>query len=177
MYILVLIIQIIVFVSGCLAALVSIPIFLRLHWPAPAWWFIKLYASACSRVFAFIGVLCMIVGLTTGSILISLVGIYNVLIFSIHAFKVTRPPDSSCGFEQAFGLHWEDKIKSKQKNHFLKERTILKMPAVPNPRIEQNISFATIPGTSRKILCDIWQPPLKTAPSGLAFIYLHGSAW
>jgi acetyl esterase/lipase len=26
-------------------------------------------------------------------------------------------------------------------------------------------------------LCDIWQPPLNVSPSGLAFIYLHGSAF
>jgi acetyl esterase/lipase len=43
--------------------------------------------------------------------------------------------------------------------------------------MEQNISFVTIPGTDRKLLCDIWQPPNGIAASGLAFIYLHGAAW
>ena len=27
------------------------------------------------------------------------------------------------------------------------------------------------------MLCDIWEPPEKVPHSGLAFIYLHGSAW
>ena len=43
--------------------------------------------------------------------------------------------------------------------------------------MEQNISFATVPETDRKLLCDIWQPHSTIAPSGLAFIYLHGAAW
>ena len=172
-----LIIQILAAASGCLAALMSIPLFLRLRWPAPALWFLKLYASALSPLLALIGVLCTIVGLTTGSVFISLIGIYDVLIFCIHIFRVTRQPDFSGSFEQAFGLHWENRISPEQKNHFLPGRTILRLPAVPNPRMEQNISFATIPGTDRKLLCDVWQPPANVTPSGLAFIYLHGSAW
>lgn len=43
--------------------------------------------------------------------------------------------------------------------------------------MEQNISFATVPETNRELLCDIWQPHSTIAPSGLAFIYLHGAAW
>ena len=43
--------------------------------------------------------------------------------------------------------------------------------------MEQNISFATVPETDRKLLCDIWQPHSTITPSGLAFIYLHGAAW
>jgi acetyl esterase/lipase len=43
--------------------------------------------------------------------------------------------------------------------------------------MEQNISFATVPGSDRKLLCDIWQPNSTIASSGLAFIYLHGAAW
>ncbi len=116
-------------------------------------------------------------GLTTGSVFVSLIGLYDVLIFSIHIFGVTRPPASSGSFERAFGLNWESHIRAEQKNHFLPRRTILKLPAVPIPRLEQNISFATIPGSNRKLLCDIWQPNERVTPSGLAFIYMHGSAW
>ncbi len=172
-----LILQILATVLGCLAALMSIPLFLRLRWPAPALWVLKLYASALSPLLALIGVLSTIVGLTTGSVFISLIGIYDVLIFLIHIFRVTRPPDFSSSLEQAFGLHWKNHINPEQKNHFLPKRTILRLPAVPNPRMEQNISFATIPGTDRQILCDVWQPPENVSPSGLAFIYLHGSAF
>jgi len=159
------------------SALMSIPLFLRLRWPAPALLFIKLYASALSPLLAFIGVLSTIAGLATGSVFIGLISIYNVLIFFIHMFRVTRPPDISSGFEKAFGSHWEDQIHPEQKDRFLSKRTVLRLPAVPNPRMEQNIPFITIPGTDRKLLCDIWQPPEGIAPSGLAFIYLHGAGW
>ncbi len=169
--------QILATVLGCLAALMSILIFLRLHWPTPVLWILKLFISALSPLLFFIGVLSAIVGLTTGSVFISLIGLYDGLFFFIHIFRVTRPPDVSSGFEQAFGLSWENCISVEQKNHFLPRRTILRLPAVPIPRMEQDISFATIPGNNRKLLCDVWQPNATVTPSGLAFIYLHGSAW
>lgn len=50
-------------------------------------------------------------------------------------------------------------------------------PKPPQARWEQDVVFAQIPGTERNLLCDIWQPPVGVAPSGVAYIYLHGSAW
>ena len=160
-----------------LMAVLSILFFLRLHWPAPVLWFLKLYVSALSPFLVLIAAVCAIVGLATGSVFISLIGTYDVLIFALHIFSVTRPPGSSGNFEKIFGLHWENKINPTVKNHFLPRRTVLRLPAVSDPRMEQNISFDTIPGTNRKLLCDIWQPPATVPPSGLAFIYLHGSAF
>ena len=177
MDILKLIFQILAAVSGSLSAGISITLFLRLHWPAPALWIVKLYTSALSPILFVIGVLCIITGLTTNSLFISVIGIYNALIFFIHIVRVTQPPGFAGNFEQAFGLHWEKRIKPEQKIHFLSKRGLLKLPGVPLARMEQNISFATIPGTHRKILCDVWRPPENITPSGLGFIYLHGSAW
>lgn len=171
------ILQILATVLGCVSALMSITLFLRVRWPAPALWFLKLYASALSPWLLVTGVLNTIVGLTTGSAFISIIGIYVALIFLLHIFSVTRPPNSSSGFERAFGLHWKDSINSQQKKFFLPRRTVVRLPIVPNPRMEQNISFASIPQTNRKLLCDIWQPHSTICPSGLAFIYLHGAAW
>ena len=172
-----LIIQILAAFIGCLVALFSILLFLRLHWPAPALWFLKVYTSALSPILAAVGLLVTIAGLTTGSLFIALLGFYDVLIFSIHFIMVTRPPHFSNSFEQAFGLNWEDRIRTGQKKYFLPSRTALRLPAAPEARMQQNISFATIPGTDRKLLCDLWQPPNHITPSGVAFIYLHGSAF
>lgn len=177
MEIAIIIIQIFAGVLGSLAALMSISLFMKFQWPSPAFWILKLYTSALSPLLALIGVFCTVTGLTTDSVFISLIGIYNVLVFSIHIFRITRPPASSSNFEKAFGVNWGNRISTKQKKHFLPRRTLLKLPVVPNPRLEQNISFATIPGTNQQLLCDIWQPALAIAPSGLAFIYMHGSAW
>jgi acetyl esterase/lipase len=172
-----LIIQIVAVVSCSLAALMSILFFVRLRWPAPAWWFLKLYASALSPMLVLIAVLTSVVGILTGSFVISAIGIYVFLIYVVHIFRVTRPPDSSVNFEKAFGPQWENEIQPEQKTYFLRRRLILKLPAVPEPRMEPNISFAVIPGINRKLLCDVWQPPSTITPSGLAFIYLQGGAW
>ena len=59
----------------------------------------------------------------------------------------------------------------------LKRRWNLGWPRTGEPRWERDIPFWTIPGTDRKLLCDVWQPPEGVARSGLAFVYLHGSAW
>jgi acetyl esterase/lipase len=47
----------------------------------------------------------------------------------------------------------------------------------PDPRVERDVAFATIPGTDRKLLVDLWLPPQGVAPSGVALIFFHGSAW
>ena len=170
-----LIIQILFALIGVLLALISVVLFVQLHWPAPALWFLKLYTSALSPILAAIGLLVTIAGLATGSVIVGLIGIYDVLIFSIHFIMVTRPPHFATSFENAFGLHWENRIGPKK--YLLPSRRVLRLPPVPEPRFGQNISFATIPGTDRKLLCDIWQPPDNITPSGVAFIYMHGSAF
>jgi acetyl esterase/lipase len=172
-----LIIQILAAALGSLAALISLPLFFRFRWPAAGMWILKVYVSALSPAFALLGVLTALVGLTTGSLFVSVVGMYDVLIFLIHIISITRPPGTTTGFEQAFGFNWQHRIPPNQKAHFLPGRVILKLPDASQSRLEQNISFATIPGTGRKLLCDVWQPPENVQPSGLAFIYLHGSAF
>ena len=177
MEIIVSILQIIAGIGGTLVALLSIVLFLQFRWPAAAMWGLKLFASALSPLFELVGLFTLTIGLVTGSVFISIIGIYVVLIYLIHIISVTRPPDSASGFEHAFGLNWKKRIKPGQEKYFLTYRTALKLPAVPDPRLAQNICFATIPGTSRKLLCDLWQPPGNIKPSGLAFIYMHGSAF
>jgi acetyl esterase/lipase len=166
-----------VIVLASLNAILSIPLFIRLRWPSPVLWFLKLYVSALSPLLAFFGLVFMIAGLATGSIFISLPGFFGFSVYFIHYLRVTRPPDAISGFEQAFGLNWEKRIDPKLKARFLPKRTILRLPEVPKARMEQNIEFTTIPGTDRKIFCDLWQPPEHVRPTGLAIIYLHGSAF
>jgi acetyl esterase/lipase len=52
-----------------------------------------------------------------------------------------------------------------------------RLPTVPEPRLRQDVVFATVPGTGRKLLCDLWQPPADVPASGLAVVYLHASGW
>ncbi|HET9431350.1 MAG TPA: alpha/beta hydrolase [Chitinophagaceae bacterium] len=170
-------IQVLAAVAGALAALLSIPLFFPFRWPAAVMWGLKVYVSALSPFLALLGILTAIAGITTGSVILTVIGIYDSLVYFIHFILVTRPPASAGNFEKAFGLNWEKRLDSRQKNLFLPARTELMLPAVANPQLEQNIEFAVIPGTDRKLLCDLWQPGEYISPSGLAFIYLHGSAF
>jgi acetyl esterase/lipase len=172
-----LLIQTVAAVAGGLVALMSIPLFLRLRWPAPALWFIKLYCSAWSAWLWAIALGILTAGITTHSFFISIIGAYDLIIFSIHIYRVTRPPSFVTGFEKAFGTQWKSRVKAVEKKYFLPSRIVLSLPAVPEPLFEQNIPFCTVPGTDRQLLCDTWQPPPMIKPSGLAFIYLHGSAF
>jgi acetyl esterase/lipase len=52
-----------------------------------------------------------------------------------------------------------------------------RLPRAPEARCTRDLAFWTIPGSERTLLCDLWQPPAGINPSGMAIIYLHGSAW
>ena len=171
------ILQILATVVCTLAALVSIPLFFPFRWPAALMWGIKLFASALSPFLAFIGVFTMLVGMATNSLFLTVIGLYVTLVFFLHFVLVTRPPQKSNGFTQAFGVDWKTRIPADLAAHFLPRRTILRLPPVPEPRLEQNVSFFTIPGIERKLLCDVWQPPEGVQQTGVAMIFLHGSAF
>jgi len=81
--------QILTTASGSLATRMSIPISLRSNWPSLVLWIIKLFASALSPLLVLIGALSVFAGLTTGSVSISLIGMYDVLFFT-HIYRVTR---------------------------------------------------------------------------------------
>lgn len=173
----VLIVQIITGIIAVSMALMSFALFFPFRWPAAAMWGLKIFSSALSSLFILIGLLAVAVGVVTGSVFIIATGTYVVLIYLMHFVSVTRPPSAATSFEKAFGVNWKNKIKPAQKRYFLSDRAALKLPDVPQPTLEQNISFATIPVTGRKLLCDVWQPCSTVPRSGLAFIYLHGSAF
>jgi hypothetical protein len=168
-----LIIQLITVIFGSLAALMSITLFVRLRWPAPVLWILKLYTSALSTLLGSVGLLSIAVGLTTGSMFITVIGIYDVLIFLTHILRVLNPPDIA-NLRRALDLQSNNTMPKQigRLRLFFNE-----IKSVPNPRLEQNIIFSILPGTDRKLLCDVWQPHEGVTSSGAAFIYLHGGAW
>ncbi len=95
----------------------------------------------------------------------------------ISAIYIARVTVSQPSFDLAFGKDWRSRIPPSRESHMLKRRWNLGWPRTPEPRWERDIPFWTIPGTDRKLLCDVWQPPEGVASSGLAFIFLHGGAW
>ena len=168
-------IQVIVCIFGLLAVFLSILLFLQFRWPAAAMWGLKVFTSSLSPVFVLVGAAIFVTGLATGSLFIEVIGAYVILVYLVHYISVTRQPAGE--FEKTFSNNWETTFKPGQKEYFLSHRTSLRLPRVPKPRFDQDITFATIPGIDRKLLCDVWQPAISTKPSGVAFIYIHGSAF
>jgi acetyl esterase/lipase len=177
MNILALIWQIMAAAAGMLAFLLSIPLLFSFRWPAASMWLLKIVISAFTPMLALAGAIVALIGWLTGSLFLMILGIVVLLMDSLHYFLITLSPDSLTGFEQAFGKDWKKSLSTEQEKRFLSARSVLHLPTHPGIRFRQDIPFATIPGTDRRLLCDIWLPPENVKPSGLAFIYLHGSAF
>ncbi|RPJ50764.1 MAG: alpha/beta hydrolase [Chloroflexi bacterium] len=164
-------------ILACISLLMSALLFVRIKAPAGFLiWFPKLAAGTLSPLWAVAGLLGAVLGLFGQAPLATVAGGVGMGCMVWYIWSVTKPHP---GFEQAFGADWKQCIPRQREAHLLKRRWmgLLLEQGNPAPCFKQNISFATIPGTRRELLCDLWQPPVGTAPSGLAVIYFHGSAW
>jgi len=91
---------------------------------------------------------------------------------------VRRVTAAHPGFAQAFGARWERAIAPEQQTGMLQRRWTWHLPAAPEPWWQHDVPFWTLPDADRRLLlCDLWLPPRGVSPSGLALVYLHGSAW
>jgi acetyl esterase/lipase len=77
----------------------------------------------------------------------------------------------------ALGPDWAEAIPPQRRARMVGRWWRGRLPTAPAPRLRQDVAFATVPGTGRNLLCDVWQPPAGVPASGLAVVYLHGSAW
>jgi acetyl esterase/lipase len=160
-----------------LALLMSLLLFIQLKAP---WGFVvlfpKLAAAALSPLWCLCGIVGALLGWLSGAWPAVAAGGVAVLCMAWYMWTVTsgRGPYATA-FE-------EEKVKQPAANppaHILKHHWIpyLPDPKKGEPRWERNIPFWTISGTDRQLLCDVWQPPEGIPASGLALIFLHGSAW
>jgi len=132
-----------------------------------------LAAEALSPFWAIMGAVGAALGWAYDARLAVPAGIVGAITMIIYVWRSTRDHN---GFEQAFGAGWADQINPEQKRLMLKKRWRWKMKGSPEPSLECDIPFCTIPDTDRQLLCDIWRST-DGKSSGLTYIYLHGSAW
>lgn len=137
--------------------------------------FVKLLAGALSPMWAFMGLIGAIIGWTYHHFLPVSFGLIGAVIMTVYLIRITR---SHNGFTNAFGEGWSHTIPSDQLRRMVSRRWAgyLPLKAMPKPSWEKDVAFWKIPGSERELLCDIWRPS-EGYVSGLAYIYLHGSAF
>lgn len=162
--------------SAFLASLTFIR--MRISWGVPVFflWIYKAVASALSPVLALMGFLITLIAFFKRDRVSLVSGIFTTAVSMRHIEKVTRSQDDR--FTQVFGANWWLKLPPAMKDHMLPARWSLKLPApAAGIRFQQHISYGKWPETGEDLYCDLWRPPEDKEPSGLAIIYLHGSAW
>ncbi len=137
-------------------------------------WPVRLFAGALSPFLAVAGAVGALLGLVSRSPLAALAGLFGAITSARYVWKSVAFQD---GFTEAFGAGWWERIPQARRERMLSGHWTWRMPTPPQVAHERDVPFATIPGTSRQLLCDLWLPSMCMEPSGLGFIYLHGSAW
>ncbi|HEU5361605.1 MAG TPA: hypothetical protein VFU42_10660, partial [Candidatus Deferrimicrobiaceae bacterium] len=162
-------------VVGFLLAAGSGLYFFRIRSPAGAPLTLPKMFVTCGAAFvAGIGALVVVFGLALGSGAAAVLGAAAVALSLRYLLRVAAPHD---GFERAFGPDWQRRIGPEHRGSMLSRRWVGRLPDAPEPRWQRDIAFWRIPGSSRELLCDLWQPPEGTPSSRLAFLYFHGSGW
>ena len=96
---------------------------------------------------------------------------------SLNAVLTRQILASTGNFAEAFGADWQEQLPSRVRDAMLARPWTWTLPVPSGVRVERDIAFATIPGTDRKLLADVWTPPAGVASSGVGFIYLHGGGY
>jgi acetyl esterase/lipase len=156
--------------------LIMIP--LRLMMPAFAW--ALCWAGALCAFLA--GVLALLIYRKRGrlglagalSVFLAIVNTASSVLATQYILRVVAAPDN---FAAAFGPQWQSTIPLSSTQSMLQHRWSAFPFRDPDPRVERDVAFATIPGTNRKLLADFWLPPQGVATSGVTLIFFHGSAW
>jgi acetyl esterase/lipase len=103
-----------------------------------------------------------------------LAGLTGATLNAVHTQRVAA---SRGDFAEAFGADWQEQIPPHLKGGMLARRWTWHLPVAPGAHVERDVAFASVPGTDRTLLADLWRPPDGVAPSGLGFIYLHGGGY
>lgn len=109
-----------------------------------------------------------------GTSIIALAGLAAAAMNAVYSRQVVAERGD---FAAAFGADWQEHIPAHLKGRMLARRWTWKLPVAPGAHVERDVAFATVPGSDRELLADLWSPPDGVAPSGVGFIYLHGGGY
>jgi hypothetical protein len=134
----------------------------------------KLLAVAFAGVIAVAGAALAIVGIAVGSWWIAAPAALATIGASVVTVRVGAVRPDLTG---VLGVDWERRIPADRRRWIVGRWWRGRLPRVPEPRVRRDVPFATVPATDRTLLCDLWQPAADVRPSGLAVVFLHGSAY
>jgi acetyl esterase/lipase len=157
-----------------LSALLSGLTLFRLRGKWTILWGAKMVAGAVTPFLALAGWLGALIGLRHKDRKAVWIGLFGAAVAVQHVSRVIAPHD---GFVQAFGSDWQSRIRPDLRARLLPKR-YTPMPGDP-PQVpwQRNLVLGTHVESGDPLLCDVWQPPDGVPRTGLAVVYLHGSAW
>jgi acetyl esterase/lipase len=96
---------------------------------------------------------------------------------TLNAIYTRQVVTAKADFAEAFGAEWQEQIPPQLKSKLLPRRWTWKLSVARGVHVERDVAFATVPGSDRKLLADVWSPPDLVPRSGLGVIYLHGGGY
>ncbi|MDF2626487.1 MAG: putative lipase [Symbiobacteriaceae bacterium] len=150
-------------------------LYIRLHVPSGGIFLtmFKALAGAFSLGIAAVGLAGTVAGDLLDAPLVQIA--YGLLTLSV-GYPLVRIMTTQDVLSPIFGSVWPAEEASGGK-YALRRQWGFHLGRVPAPRHQSDIPCGTPPERGRPLLCDIWQPGVGVQPSGLGFIYFHGSAW
>jgi acetyl esterase/lipase len=151
-------------------------LFVPFRWrPVGIYLFIlKVFALAYVPFIVATGVVLAVVGALVGSWWMLVPATLAALAGAVVMVRVAAVRPDLVG---AFGSGWEGRIPPEQRARMVSRAWLGRLPRSPEPRVRRDVSFATVPGTDRALLCNVWQPPTEVASSGVTVVYLYGSSY
>jgi acetyl esterase/lipase len=134
-------------------------------------WLLRLSAGALTPFILLSGLLGAGLSLFVRAPVGAFAGLLGAVLTGRDLYEVTA---GHPGFEQAFEKSAATHADRATGSH---PRRGARRPSTGAAQWQKNMTYWTLPGSGRELLCDLWRPPAGTPSSGLGVIYLHGSAW
>ena len=135
---------------------------------------LDMLARALSPVTAVLGAIITLLNLWRRDGVGALLGLLGSGLALRHIQQTTAPHDY---FTPAFGPDWQSRIPAELAQRMQQQRYTPLPPDPPQAVWQRDVQVGCHEETGEPLLADLWQPPVGVPHSGLAVLYLHGSAW
>ena len=150
----------------------SVLLLVPLRWPSGSWLLgPKLLVAALAPVVALVAVALAVGGIVAGLPMVVVPGGLAAATAGVVCLRiVTARPVRSGAAAGGAGT-------PEPQEGSIGRRGLRRHETAGQPSWQRDVPVVVVPGTGRVVLGDLWSPPSGTVPSGLAIVYLHGSAW